>query len=88
MALAGLVDAEVGLVEMESASAEREVVEVKNPFGVEGLIEETALEMEVWAGGIAGGAAEADEVACGDGLVGVDVDFGRPLGWRMTTQLP
>ena len=72
-----LVDAEVALVEVEPSGSEGVVLEVENPFGVEGLVHEAAFEVEVRAGGVAGAAAEADYLAGFDVLSELDVYLGE-----------
>ena len=44
---AGLTDAEVALVEVEATCAKGVVLEVEYPLGIEGLVEETAFEVQV-----------------------------------------
>ena len=75
LALAGLADAEVAFVEVQASRAQGIVAEVQNPFWVESLVEEAALEVQVRAGAVAGAATEAYHVASGHLLAVFDVDF-------------
>ena len=70
-------DAEVGFVEVEFFCAEGVGFEIEDPLGVEGLVLESNLEMEVRSGGAAGASAKAEDVAGLDDLLGFDFDFGE-----------
>lgn len=70
-------DAEVGFVEMQTASSEGVVREIQYPFGVERLVLETHFEVQVRTRGAACAAAETYDFAGFDVLSRFDEDFGH-----------
>ena len=68
---------EVSLVEGEHSAAKRAGLEVDEPLGIEGVALVPGLEMQVRAGGPAGRAAEADDVAGADPGAHLDLSLGQ-----------
>ena len=68
-------DAEIGLVEMESAGPQRVGLEIENPFRVKRLVLESDLEMEVGTCGSSCVSSKTDDVAGLDDLTRLDQYF-------------